>query len=318
MALCIGIDTSNYTTSVACIDNGSVLFDKRTVLAVDKGQRGLRQSEALFQHNRNLPPLIRMLFSAIDSKSVSAVGISVSPTDRKDSYMPVFLAGRMAAECIADALHVPMIETTHQFGHIRAASIGNETLLEQGRFLAVHLSGGTTDMLDTTVDGQRKITVVPIGTSSDLHAGQFVDRVAVAMGTPFPGGPHLEELATRAKEKTLRIPSSVKKLDISFSGAEACAIRSIERISPDEVAWGVYDCIARTLVKWLLNASELTGCKTVLISGGVASSRLLRDLLKERINGKLSVYFGQPAYSSDNAIGTAMIAYDTFTQGRTV
>lgn len=310
MPLCIGIDTSNYTTSIACVCNGSVLFDKRTVLSVDAGHRGLRQSEALFQHNRNLPSLIRALFENIDSKQVKAVGVSATPTDRENSYMPVFLAGKLAAESIADALGVSMSETTHQYGHIRAALLGNEPLMRCERFLSVHLSGGTTDLLMTNVSPTGKISVDPLGSSSDLHAGQFVDRVAVAMGTPFPGGPHLEQLALQANEKQIRIPSSVRKLKISFSGAESFAARCMDSVKPAELAWGVYDCLARTLAKWLLNAAQYAGCSTVLISGGVASSALLRSLLKERIEGKLEIRYGEPRYSSDNAVGIALIADD--------
>lgn len=314
MPLCIGIDTSNYTTSVACSCNGSVLFDKRTVLSVEQGHRGLRQSEALFQHNRNLPALIQALFDNIDNRSVSAVGVSVTPTDRENSYMPVFLAGKLAAECVADALGVPLIETTHQFGHIRAALFGNETLTDKKRFLSVHLSGGTTDLLLTDITPSGKLSVTPIGTSSDLHAGQFVDRVAVAMGTSFPGGPHLEILAEQALKKDIRIPSSVRDLDISFSGAESYAARAADIAEQSELAWAVYDCLARTLSKWLMNASKAANCTTVLISGGVASSSLLRQLLSERIEGKLDIRFGLPAYSSDNAVGTSLIACDTYTR----
>ena len=98
---CLGFDTSCYTTSVACAGRDGVVVDERKVLDVPHGGRGLRQSDALFQHNRNLPPLLDALFSHIDRRLVRAVAVSVSPTAAPDSYMPVFLAGQLAARSAA-------------------------------------------------------------------------------------------------------------------------------------------------------------------------------------------------------------------------
>ena len=315
MSLCIGIDTSSYTTSVACVDNGSVLFEKRTVLSVPMGQRGLRQSEALFQHNKNLPALLEALFDQVQGQEMQAVGVSVSPTDRPGSYMPVFLAGKLAAVAVAGALRVPLTETSHQIGHIRAALYGNEQLFKLERFLAVHLSGGTTDVLMVEPWRNRQLSLRPLGASCDLHAGQFVDRVAVRLGTPFPGGKHLEELALLATNRDMRIPSSVNGANISFSGAESAAMRLTDSAEPAEIAWAVYDCLARTLCKWLLYLSQQTGCNEVLLSGGVASSALLRTLLLERVQSRLSLTFGQSVYSSDNALGVALTAFDRLEGG---
>ena len=187
MSLCIGIDTSSYTTSVACVDNGSVLFEKRTVLSVPMGQRGLRQSEALFQHNKNLPALLEALFDQVQGQEMQAVGVSVSPTDRPGSYMPVFLAGKLAAVAVAGALRVPLTETSHQIGHIRAALYGNEQLFKLERFLAVHLSGGTTDVLMVEPWRNRQLSLRPLGASCDLHAGNSWTVSPFDSEPPFPG-----------------------------------------------------------------------------------------------------------------------------------
>ena len=92
-----GIDTSNYTTSVAVFDGEHIIQNKK-LLTVKKGERGLRQSDALFQHTVNLPVLISKLKSEIGDADIEAFGVSNRPRNIEGSYMPCFLAGESAAE----------------------------------------------------------------------------------------------------------------------------------------------------------------------------------------------------------------------------
>ena len=227
----LGIDTSCYTTSVACADHKSIVFEKRTMLSVPFGNRGLRQSEGLYQHIRQLSPLLCDLFEAVDPQHIGAIAVSASPTAREDSYMPVFLAGLKQAESLAAALKVPLYRVDHQSGHIRAALYGNEKLLDCDRFLTAHVSGGTTDVLLVEPHRNAAYRIDPIGTSTDLHAGQFVDRVGVALNLPFPAGKHLEALALQAQEKTVKIASTVKGANCSLSGAESAAQRLLHTVN---------------------------------------------------------------------------------------
>ena len=313
----LGIDTSCYTTSIACVEADAekqgIVLDERTVLSVPLGGRGLRQSDALFQHNRNLPALLERLFASVDPKRIAAVAVSAAPTAEPGSYMPVFLAGKLAAKAIAGALSIPLLETTHQSGHVRAALFGREALLERERFLAVHLSGGTTDLLSVRPIpvGGRHFELEKMGQANDLHAGQFVDRIGVALGLPFPCGRHLEALATAATDRSIRIPSAVRGLDCSLSGAETRAYQLIQDgMARESVAFAVYDCLSRTLAKLLKHAAETTGCGDVLLSGGVASSRLLAQMLSARVDGAARLWFGRGDLSSDNAVGAALLAAD--------
>ena len=306
--LSIGIDTSCYTTSVACTDGKSIVFSKGTMLSVAFGDRGLRQSEGLFQHVKQLSPLLCELFSTVDRNDIACICVSASPTSKPDSYMPVFLAGLKQAETLSAALGVPLIRTDHQSGHIRAALHGNETLLEQERFFAVHISGGTTDLLLVKPHRDVPYCIESIGCSTDLHAGQFVDRVGVALELPFPAGKHLEALANTAEKKNVKLASAVKELNCSFSGAESAAQRLLHAVPNEELAYGVYDCLARTLSKLFDNAVRAYGKLPFLVCGGVASSELLRTQLAKRFSGKL--YFGRPELSSDNAVGVALLGAD--------
>lgn len=306
--VCLGIDTSCYTTSVACANQQSIVFFKGTMLSVPLGGRGLRQSEGLFRHVRQLPDLLSELFSAVDRTAIRAVAVSASPTSREDSYMPVFLAGLSQAQALSAALSVPLIRVDHQSGHIRAALFGNESLLDADRFLAAHVSGGTTDLLLVEPHRDAPYRIEPVGTSTDLHAGQFVDRVGVALSLPFPAGKHLETLAGSAVRKNVKLPSAVKGTNCSFSGAESAAQRMKGAVPDGELAYGVYDCLSRTLSKMFSAAAERYGDLPVLVCGGVSSSVLLRKLLGERFCGRL--YFGRPEFSSDNAVGVALLGAD--------
>ena len=304
----LGIDTSCYTTSVACFGRSGVLYDGRTLLPVEKGERGLRQSEGVFLHTRQLPPLVEEAFLQVLPADIVAVACSRAPVDREDSYMPVFLTGMGVGRALAASLQVPLLALDHQSGHIRAALIGNEELMA-APFYAVHLSGGTTDLVAVERKAPGTFSIEPLGCSQDLHAGQLVDRVGVLLGCGFPAGKEMEALARQATAQDLRIPSSVRGLACSLSGAETAAERALRQGVPAaEVAYGLYDLLARTLSKLLVNAASQRGDRPVLLCGGVASSLLLRELLKERCD--LPVFFGESRFSSDNAVGVAALGYD--------
>ena len=281
------------------------------MLSVPLGERGLRQSDAVFQHVRNLPPLIEALLSAVERDSICAVAVSAKPSGAVESYMPVFLAGKLAATSIAASLNVPLFETTHQAGHVRAALLGQEQQFSESPFLAMHLSGGTTDLLLVHRESGQIGTIERIGGCEDLHAGQFVDRVGVKLGLSFPSGVALEQLARDAADTTIKLPSSVKGLNCSFSGQESQCQRLIDGGAKREtVAFAVYDCMARTFVKLLINAFAETGCKIALLSGGVSGSLLLRELLKQRLS--IDLFYAKSGLSADNAVGTALLARDYF------
>ncbi len=307
--LSLGIDTSNYTTSAALCRPGDEPRQLRRLLPVAAGERGLRQSEAVFAHVRQLNEVLLPLPEPAQ-EPVSCVCASVSPRDGGDSYMPVFRVGESQGRAIAAALRVPFFATTHQRGHIAAAKFGSG--LTGASFLALHLSGGTTDAL--LVDGE---ALTPLGTSADLHAGQLVDRIGVRLGLPFPAGPRLEALAKQGTCPAV-IPVSMTGGDCHLSGAEAQLLRMIEEgEAPENTAAAVYDVLCRTVLRLLCAAAEKTGVREVLLAGGVASSPLLRELLQARNETRrlgLTLHFGRPEFSGDNAVGCALIGLEKQTK----
>lgn len=302
----LGLDTSCYTTSAAFAREGGGWSSCRKLLEVPAGDRGLRQSEAVFAHVRQLPDLISRLLKETD-EPIGAVCASVSPVDGDDSYMPVFLVGAGTGRSIASALRVPFFTTTHQRGHLRAARV--ETGLPEGDFLALHCSGGTTDVL-VCRDGE----IRKHSSSLDLHAGQLVDRIGVMLGLPFPSGPSLEKLAEGCEARGL-VPVSVSREGCHLSGAETQLKSLIQggTLSPGQIAAETYDVLCRTVLRLLQNAGEETGLSNALLFGGVISSARLREMLLKRAGKRrlpLTLYFGKPELSGDNAVGVAHIGLE--------
>ena len=252
----IGFDTSCYTTSVAAVTvAGEVIASCRKLLPVKLGDRGLRQSEGVWHHVRALPERLEELAPHIRGCEIAAVCVSARPRDEADSYMPVFHAGAAQGRGLAAMLGVPCFSTTHQRGHIAAAKV--DSGIVDGDLLAVHLSGGTTELLSFVGD---ELTL--LGGTLDLHAGQVVDRTGVAMGLPFPAGPHLEKLAVQGhSEARLTMTTRDGGLNCHLSGAETQVQRWIKsgELPKEDIAREVYDLLARTGARMICAGAEKTG-----------------------------------------------------------
>lgn len=303
----LGLDTSCYTTSVALMDlAGNLVADERRLLKVKPGHRGLAQSEMVFQHTRNLPDLMEAL--DLTGLTVRAIGVSAKPRPREDSYMPAFLTGLGLARSLGKVLGVPVHRFTHQHNHMYAGlwSVGKEA---PDRFLLVHISGGTTDFLlcEKQVDGH--FTLTPQGTSIDLHAGQFIDRVGVALGLPFPCGPHLEKLADEATEPyPLKVWTEGAQL--SLSGPCSQALRAVEKgADPASLALGVERAISRGLSRTLFYVCRQQGLHQVLLAGGVSANGELRRQIGDYLGKRqIELWAPDPKYSVDGAVGNAWAA----------
>lgn len=300
----LGIDTSNYTTSAACYLNGTVEQEK-LLLPVRPGELGLRQSDAVFHHVQQLPQVLEKLYARINSKEIAAVGVSSRPRNQEGSYMPCFTVGMGTARSIALALHVPVYCFSHQEGHIAAAlySAGRLDLLQE-RFLAFHVSGGTTEAVLVTPGHDRLFQVQIVASSLDLKGGQAVDRVGAMLGLPFPSGKYLEELAVQSNTK-FSIRPSMKGADCSLSGIENQCRGLLEKGAPKkDVARYCLLSILAALDGMAAKLREEYGEIPMLFAGGVMSNGIIRSALTE----KYGALFAGPAFSSDNAAGIAVLA----------
>lgn len=299
----LGIDTSNYTTSAAKYDGVSVTENRRKFLPVPEGMRGLRQSDAVFHHTRQLPELLVPL---LPDPELRAIGVSVSPTGAEGSYMPCFLTGKGMAHVLGAALGVPVYEFSHQQGHIAAAlySAGRLDLLER-EFLAFHVSGGTTEALLVSPGGASGPQANPAARSLDLKAGQAVDRVGVALGLRFPCGPELERLALGWPDK-IKVRPVMRGADCSLSGIENRSLDMIKRGRPkEETARYCLEAVAAALSGMCAALLERHPGLPVVFSGGVCSNSILR----EELSGPFGAVFAAPEFSADNAAGAAILAY---------
>lgn len=316
MNLYLGLDTSAYTTSMALVDEeDNIIADKRIILEVKQGKRGLRQSEALFMHTKNLPLLFNDLSPAITSQ-IRAMAASASPRGTAGSYMPVFLAGLAQAEVLTSFCHLPLFKVSHQEGHIMAGIRQFKDLLIHKAFMAVHFSGGTSEIVEVKTGGESLFLVDILAEGSDLHAGQLVDRIGVAMGLPFPSGPFMEKLARQADANDMGIPSVVDEHGFSFSGPEAAALRMVKQgVDHPAIAFAVFRVITNTLEKILLYCTAKSGIQDVLLVGGVMANSLVRERLQQRLEHPsvgLKLYFVEPTLASDNAVGVAMLAAELY------
>lgn len=303
----IGIDTSNYTTSIALLGaDGELIANIKRLLPVGEGQCGLRQSDALFAHTKAIPELVREAKEHLKGARVVAVGVSTRPRNVEGSYMPVFLAGVSVAESLAAVLGVPLYRFSHQCGHIMAAlySSGRTDLL-RGEFAAVHASGGTTEILRVRGEGGA-FSAELVGGTLDLNAGQVIDRVGVMLGMPFPAGAHLEAEALKFEGKLSRrpkIPGS--PMHVNLSGLENMAQRMrSEGADIPEIGAFVFDFVGRAVSKMIGDFISVYGDTTVVCAGGVMCNSIIKDMLSHRFD----VCFAEPVMSSDNAVGIAALA----------
>ncbi len=311
MSVSLGIDTSNYTTSVAVFD-GESGENVGKLLEVPSGALGLRQSEALFQHVRQLPALFAKLRQEGLLEGIVAVGASTRPRAVEGSYMPCFLAGESQGRSLAHALGVPFYAVSHQQGHLAAAAFtaGRAELLE-GPFLAWHLSGGTTELLLVEPEGN-ELHAQKIGGSSDISAGQLIDRTGQLLGLAFPAGKALDELSERW-ESGEHFSVKIHDLTFSLSGVEnKVKERAAKGAGPEEIARFALATVADAVCRATDAARHRWPGLPVLCSGGVASNRLLRQVLTERCGA----VFAPARYSTDNAMGVAVLAHRYWEEGQ--
>lgn len=299
----IGFDTSNYTTSVAAFD-GVHMYQQKQLLTVKSGERGLRQSDAVFQHTVNMPKLIDRLDVSLGK--IEAVGVSTRPREVEGSYMPCFLVGVNNAVSVSRFTGAKLYETSHQIGHILAALYSVDRLdLVNTPFVAFHVSGGTTEALLVEPDSEKLIKATVIAQSTDLKAGQAIDRAGVMMGYTFPCGRVLDELS-RKSDREFKIKPSMNGLNCSLSGIENKARSMLDSgESKEDISKYVLSSICSAVDKMTEGILEEYGNLPLVYAGGVMSNTLIKD----RITNKYNAYFAQPQYSCDNACGTAIYAY---------
>ena len=312
----LGVDTSNYTTSLCLVCDGEIVANVRQLLDVKEGEKGLRQSDAVFLHTKNLPSLSQKLFDTFekDGGKICAVGVSSKPRDEEHSYMPCFLSGISYASGVAHSHNVPLYSFSHQSGHIAAAAFSSgkdSEFFDKSPFISFHISGGTSEALYTQFDGETYNCRI-VGGTSDASCGQIIDRAGVEMGLLFPCGKELDALSQKSTKK---LPLCVSFRDgyFSMSGLQ----NKVEKFLSDgekneDIAMFLFKSIAMSIRKCTEHLRQTYGNLSVLFAGGVMSNSTIRNELSTLSD----VYFASPDLSCDNACGTALLTYKKYTKGR--
>ena len=304
----LGVDTSNYTTSAAVyISEEKKIYQAKKLLPVKKGELGLRQSDAVFHHTKQLPEMVEQLFGDNHFSIPSVVTASARPRNIDGSYMPCFLCGEGFARSYSAITGAKLYTTSHQVGHILAALYSADRLdLVKERFIAFHVSGGTTDCLLCEPDDEIVMRITELGTSLDLKAGQAVDRTGVMLGLQFPCGAELEKLAMGA-DKNVKVKTVLKDGNCCLSGVENKCGKMLESgETPENIAKYCLDFIAETIIAMTDHAIEIYGDLPLVFAGGVMSDVIIRDRIVSRYR---SACFAQPQFSCDNAAGVAIYGY---------
>ncbi len=303
MALYLGLDTSNYTTSAAVYDSTTNrICMVKQLLPVKAGSIGLKQSDAVFHHVKQMPPLLEQLLQEIPAP-LDGVGVSTTPRRQEGSYMPCFLVGELTASAIATANRIPKQTFSHQEGHVMAALYSADRLdLIKQPFYAFHVSGGTTECLSVTYRAGR-FDIDLLAASLDLKAGQAIDRVGVMLGLPFPAGPHLEQLAAQETEP-IRVKPCLKGADCSLSGLQnQCQKLFEDGKTAKYIAKYAITYVMQTLSCMTEAVLQQHGKRPIIYAGGVMSNAMIRDCFTKRFDG----IFARPEYASDNSAGIAVM-----------
>ena len=299
----VGFDTSNYTTSIAWFD-GAHGVNCSKLLPVRQGELGLRQSDAVFSHIKGLPELSGRLFSHADWNDVQAIGVSTRPRAVEGSYMPCFMVGYSHAKLLADLHKIPLFEVSHQQGHVAASlwSAGRMDLMDVPH-LAWHLSGGTTELLLVEPDS-KNVKCTKIGGTTDISAGQLIDRTGQLLQLPFPAGKHLDTLSSAAQNREV-FPVKCNEFSFSLSGIQnkVTEFHAKQQDAAETAAYALR-CVCCAVQKATHNAQKAYPGLPVVFSGGVASNSMLRSVMLPE-----GAVFCEPCYSTDNAMGVAVLTH---------
>ena len=218
--------------------------------------------------------------------------------------MPCFMVGYSHAKMLSDVLKVPLVEVSHQQGHVAASllSAGTMELMDKSH-LAWHLSGGTTELLLVEPEG-KNVVCTKIGGTTDISAGQLIDRTGQLLQLPFPSGKHVDALSGEAMLKdTFKVKCS--NMEFSLSGVQNKVQQfHAQHGSNVETAAYALRCVAKAVYLATEQALKAYPGLPVVFSGGVASNSMLREVIEP-----LNPVFAQPQYSTDNAMGVAVLAH---------
>ncbi|KPN14950.1 tRNA threonylcarbamoyladenosine biosynthesis protein TsaB [Bacillus australimaris] len=304
----LGIETSCDETAASIVKNGKEIVANVVASQIDSHKRfgGVVPEIASRHHVEQVTIVLEevMTQAGMSFKDLDAIAVTEGP-----GLVGALLIGVNAAKALSFAHQIPLVGVHHIAGHIYANQLVDEL---QFPCLALVVSGGHTELVLMKEHGSFEV----IGETLDDAAGEAYDKVARTMGLPYPGGPHIDRLAHEG-EPTIKLPRAWLEegsYHFSFSGLKSAVINTLhnasqkgETIAPENLAASFQESVIEVLVGKTLKAAEAYGVKQVVLAGGVAANKGLREALTSAFTKLQDVKVIIPPLSlcTDNA---AMIA----------
>ncbi|AKH17850.1 tRNA (adenosine(37)-N6)-threonylcarbamoyltransferase complex transferase subunit TsaD [Deinococcus soli (ex Cha et al. 2016)] len=308
----LGIDTSCDDTGVGIVEltpdgRVTVLANRVWSQAVHAQYGGVMPELASREHVERIDQIME---GALHEAGLSVTDIGAVAATSGPGLVGALLVGLMYGKGLAQALNVPFHAAHHLEGHIFAAASEAEL---RAPFLALVVSGGHTHLFDVPRDGEYML----VGATRDDAAGEAFDKVARLAGLGYPGGPAISEAATRGDPNAVPFKEPLKGqsgFDFSFSGLKTAALLAHRAgATPENLAASFQRAAVQTLVNTTVRAAEATGRTTVVVSGGVAANRALRDAFATT---GLHVVFPGRGLNTDNGAMIALAGAAAIQAGR--
>ncbi|GGB59696.1 MULTISPECIES: tRNA (adenosine(37)-N6)-threonylcarbamoyltransferase complex transferase subunit TsaD [Deinococcus] len=308
----LGIDTSCDDTGVGIVEltpdgRVTVLANRVWSQAVHAQYGGVMPELASREHVERIDQIME---GALHEAGLSVTDIGAVAATSGPGLVGALLVGLMYGKGLAQALNVPFHAAHHLEGHIFAAASEAEL---RAPFLALVVSGGHTHLFDVPRDGEYML----VGATRDDAAGEAFDKVARLAGLGYPGGPAISEAATRGDPNAVPFKEPLKGqsgFDFSFSGLKTAALLAHRAgATPENLAASFQRAAVQTLVNTTVRAAEATARTTVVVSGGVAANRALRDAFAAT---GLHVVFPGRGLNTDNGAMIALAGAAAIQAGR--
>ena len=318
----LGIESSCDDTSAAVIADGLLLSNVIASQSVHEEYGGVVPELASRAHQQNIVPVVDTALkrAGIDKHDLSAIAFTRGP-----GLLGSLLVGTSFAKGMSLGLRIPIVDVNHLHGHVLSHFVRTapEDEVPEFPFLCLLISGGNSQII--LVKGYNDMEV--LGQTIDDAAGEAFDKCAKVMGLPYPGGPHIDRLASQGDPTRFKFAKPhVAGLDYSFSGLKTSflyTLRDASATDPDfiknnmaDLAASLQTTIINILIDKLAKAVKQTGVKTVAIGGGVSANSGVRaaiaDFCKRR---KLKAFIPQRAFTTDNAAMVAIAGYFKFKSG---
>ena len=312
----LGIESSCDDTSAAVIRDGILASNVIASQKVHEEYGGVVPELASRAHQQNIVPVVDAAIkrAGIDKHDISAIAFTRGP-----GLLGSLLVGTSFAKGLSLGLDIPIVDVNHLHGHVLSHFIRKE---ESDRvpdfpYLCLLISGGNSQIILVKSPSDMEV----LGQTIDDAAGEAFDKCAKVMGLPYPGGPHIDRLASEGNPGKFKFSKPhIPGLNYSFSGLKTSFLYTLRdniKLNPDfieqnkaDLAASLQATIIDILLSKLKKAVAMTGVKTVAIGGGVSANSGVRNAVAEycRKNG-LTAFIPERAFTTDNAAMVAIAGY---------